>query len=58
MKRSDMIKLMVLALGETERGGKSEMSFEEQMDYLLSKMEEAGMEPFNEGSAYHKWDDE
>lgn len=45
MKRSDMVKFMEQCYAETTRGGMSEMNIKEQMDFILSKMEESGMLP-------------
>ena len=44
MKRIEMVKLMTLAYQESHQGGNSEMTDEERMSYILTKMQEAGME--------------
>lgn len=45
MKRSEMINYMLVTMGQTERGGMSEMTERERMQYLLSQLEKAGMRP-------------
>lgn len=45
MKRSSMVQLMTNEYHTSLRGGMSEMTDEERMDYLLAAIEEAGMEP-------------
>lgn len=40
-----MVTLLANELGHSQRGGLAEMSDEERADYLLKKLEEAGMLP-------------
>lgn len=45
MKKSEMVQLMYIAYAETFRGGNSEMSELERIEFVLNSMEEAGILP-------------
>lgn len=62
MKRSKMIELMTLAYQQSQFSGNSEMSDEKRMEYILYKLQEAGMEfIIDKGNGYGLqigWDEE
>lgn len=59
MKRTNMVKYMTQIYQESKRGGNSEMSDEERMNYLLAYIQDAGMlPPLNENNYHHMDNDD
>lgn len=56
MKRSEMIIYMTQEYQRSYRGGMSEMSHEERMEFLLDRLEEAGMLPPPVPTGASGWD--